>query len=119
MPGGEPRPSRPVSLPPAALANVARSERDETLEERLWAALAGLPMDERAAAMICFGLAEGSTGVAVELDLPEEDAEALARSALQRLRGALGDVDLDEPELFATLRRGRRRTSEPGGGDAD
>jgi DNA-directed RNA polymerase specialized sigma24 family protein len=106
-------------MPPSALANVAHSERDETLEERLWAALTDLPPDERAAAMICFGLAEGSTGVAVELDLPEEDAEALARSALQRLRGALGDVEVDEPELFATLRKGRRRTSEPGGGDTE
>src|SRR2546423_4588140 len=112
MQGPDQRRPRPVSLPPSALANVAHSERDETLEERLWAALATLPLDERAAAMICFGLAEGSTGVAVELDLSEEDAEALARSALQHLRGALGDVDLDEPELFATLRRKRRRTSE-------
>src|SRR3954447_341795 len=99
-------------MPPDTFTNVARSPSDAVVEERLWEALADLPPDERAAAMICFGLAEGSTGVAVELDLPEEDAEALARSALQHLRGALGDVDLDEPELFATLRRRRRRTSE-------
>src|SRR3954453_14524404 len=99
-------------MPPETLANVARTPSDAVLEERLYDALAELPMDERAAAMICFGLAEGSTGVAVELDLPEEDAEGLARSALQPLRGALGDGDLDEPELFATLRRRRRRTSE-------
>jgi DNA-directed RNA polymerase specialized sigma24 family protein len=106
------RPKRPVRLSPASLANVAQTPSDAVLEERLYDALAELPMDERAAAMICFGLAEGSTGVAVELDLPEEDAEALARSALQHLRGALGDVDLDEPELFATLRRRRRRTTD-------
>jgi DNA-directed RNA polymerase specialized sigma24 family protein len=105
------RPKRPVRLPPESLANVARTN-DAILEERLWQALGELPMDERAAAMICFGLAEGSTGVAVELDLPEEDAEALARSALQHLRGAMGDIDMDDPELFATLRRKRRRTSD-------
>ena len=51
--------------------------------------------------------------MAVELDMNEEDAEALARSALQRLRGALGDVQLNEPELFARLHRRKRRTSEP------
>ena len=108
------RPKRPVRLPPGSLANVAHSPADVALVERLYAALAEMPPDERMAAMVCFGFAEGSTGVAVELDIDEEDAEALARSALQRLRGALGDVDLDEPELFATLRRGRRRTSDPG-----
>jgi DNA-directed RNA polymerase specialized sigma24 family protein len=99
-------------MPPESFANVARTPSDAILEARLYEALAELPVDERAAAMICFGLAEGSTGVAVELDLEEEDAEALARSALQHLRGALADIDMDEPDLFATLRRKRRRTSD-------
>ncbi|MFL6238611.1 MAG: hypothetical protein ACJ735_03825 [Actinomycetes bacterium] len=108
------RPKRPARLSPESLANVAHTPSDAVLEERLYDALAELPVDERAAAMICFGLAEGSTGVAVELELTTEDADALSRAALQHLRGALGDVDLDEPELFATLRRKRRRTSDNG-----
>jgi DNA-directed RNA polymerase specialized sigma24 family protein len=107
-------PKRPVRLPPGSFANVASTETEGALIERLYAALSEMPPDERLAAMVCFGLAEGSTGVAVELDLDEEDAEALARSALQRLRGALGDAELNEPELFARLDRRRRRTSEPG-----
>lgn len=107
------RPTRPVRLPPDSFTNVAASETEGELIERLYAALADMPPDERLAAMVCFGLAEGATGVAVELDLDPEDAEALARSALQRLRGALGEVELNEPELFARLHRRRRRTSEP------
>ena len=103
-----------MRLPPGSFANVPSSESEGELVERLYAALAEMPHDERLAAMVCFGLAEGSTGVAVELDIDEEDAEALARSALQRLRGALGDVELNEPEMFARLHRRRRRTSEPG-----
>jgi DNA-directed RNA polymerase specialized sigma24 family protein len=108
------RPKRPVRLPPGSFANVPSTETEGALVERLYAALSEMPPDERLAAMVCFGLAEGSTGVAVELDIDEEDAEALARSALQRLRGALGDAELNEPELFARLARSRRRTTEPG-----
>ena len=100
-------------MAPGVFANVQAQETEAALVERLYAALADLPSDERMAAMVCFGFAEGSTGVAVELDLPEEDAEALARAALQRLRGALNDVEIDEAEMFATLRRRTRRTSEP------
>jgi DNA-directed RNA polymerase specialized sigma24 family protein len=99
-------------MSPESFANVARTPSDAVLEERLYDALAQLPPDERAAAVIYFGLAEGSTGVAVELDLSTEDADAIARAALQHLRAALDDIDLDEPELFATLRRRRRRTSD-------
>src|SRR4051812_41568653 len=108
------RPKRPVRLPPGSFANVAATESEGVLVERLYAALADMPPEERLAAMVCFGLDEGSTGVAVELDLSTEEADALARSALQRLRGALGEVELNEPELFARLHRRRRRTSEPG-----
>jgi DNA-directed RNA polymerase specialized sigma24 family protein len=106
------RHKRPVRLSPDSLENVARTPSDAVLEQRLYEALSELPVDERAAAMICFGLAEGSTGVAVELDLTTEDADAIVRAALQHLRAALGDIDLEGPELFATLRRRRRRTSD-------
>jgi hypothetical protein len=107
-----PRPKRPVRLPPEALTNVAAHATDGEIVEQLYAALADLPADERLAAMVAFGFDEGAMGVAVELNLDPADAEALARSALQRLRGQLGDLPVDEPEFYARLRR-RRRT----GGD--
>jgi DNA-directed RNA polymerase specialized sigma24 family protein len=92
--------------------NVRASEgiSDEELVARLYDALALLPPQERAAAVIAFGLAEGPAGVAVELDLDPEDADALARNALQLLRGALADVDLDDPVFYGRLtrRRGHR-----------
>src|SRR3954470_17807182 len=114
------RPKRPVRMSPDVFSNLPYGETEGELIERLYAALADMPPDERLAAMVCFGMAEGSTGVAVELDLDEEDAEALARSALQHLRGALADVEIDEPEFYARLKRRRRRTSEPGAsGDGD
>jgi DNA-directed RNA polymerase specialized sigma24 family protein len=105
-----PRPRGPVRLPPDALANVPAPGTEGELVEQLYAALAGLPTDERLAAMVAFGFAEGPAGVAVELDLDPADAEALARSALQRLRGQLGDLPVDEPEFYARLRRRRRRS---------
>lgn len=105
-----PRPRGPVRLPPDALANVAAPGTEGELVEQLYAALAELPADERLAAMVAFGFAEGPAGVAVELDLDPADAEALARSALQRLRGQLGDLPVDEPEFYARLRRRRRRS---------
>jgi DNA-directed RNA polymerase specialized sigma24 family protein len=92
--------------------NVRASDgiSDEELVARLYDALAVLPPQERAAAVIAFGLNEGPAGVAVELDLEPEDADALARNALQLLRGALGDVDLDDPVFYGRLtrRRGHR-----------
>ena len=69
---------------------------DEELVARLYEALACLPSEERAAAVVAFGLGEGSAGVAEELDIPESDADALTRNALQLLRAALADVDLDD-----------------------
>ena len=65
------------------------------LLSRLEEALNALPPEERAAAVVAYGLGEGSTGVAVELDLETQDAEALARSALQLLRASLADVDTE------------------------
>lgn len=100
-------------MAPGTIAdNVRASEgiSDEELVARLYEALATLPPEERAAAVIAFGLDEGPAGVAVELDIDPADAEALARSALQLLRGALDDVDLDDPVFFGRLtrRRGHR-----------
>lgn len=105
---------RPIS--PGTIAdNVASPEGigDEELVALLYEALATLPPAERAAAVVAVGLGEGSTGVAVELDLDPQDAEALTRNAIQLLRGALADLDLDEPAFFGRLEHRRRtRTSE-------
>jgi len=99
--------------------NVSASEglSEAELLSRLEIALAALPPDERAAAVVAFGLGEGSAGVAVELDLDTQDAEALARSALQLLRGALADADVDPPDDHPTL-AARRRHGNQRPGDA-
>ena len=111
------RPPRLRPLAPGTIAdNVRASEgvSDEELVARLYEALATLPPPERAAAVIAFGLDEGPAGVAVELDLDSADADALARNALQLLRGALDDVDLDDPAFFGRLSRRRgRHNPEP------
>jgi DNA-directed RNA polymerase specialized sigma24 family protein len=99
---------RPIS--PGTIAdNVRASEgaSDEELVARLYEALAALPPAERAAAVVAFGLGEGHTGVAEELGIDAEDADALTRNALQLLRGALGEVDLDDPVYFGRLERRR------------
>lgn len=106
---------RPIA--PGTIAdNVRASEgvSDEELVARLYDALAALPPEERAAAVVAFGLGEGPAGVAMELELDPADAEALARNALQLLRGALGDVDLDDPAGYGRLtrRRGHRTPAE-------
>ena len=102
-------------MAPGTIAdNVRASEgvSDEELVARLYDALADLPPAERAAAVVAFGFSEGPGGVAEELGLPVEDADALVRNALQLLRGALGDIDLDEPVYFGRLERRRgHRTS--------
>ena len=79
------------------------------LLDRLERALAALPPAERSAAVVAFGMDEGTAGVAMELELSEEDAEALSRSALQLLRGALADCDLDEPRIHPRVARRARR----------
>ena len=81
---------------------------DAELFERLSDALAALPSAERAAAVVAFGLDEGTEGVAAGLDMTADDADALTRSALQLLRAALADAEVDEGELFARLKGGRR-----------
>lgn len=90
---------RPIAA--STIANrVSASDgvSEAELLSRLEDALAALPPQERAAAVVAFGLGEGSTGVAVELDLETQDAEALARSALQLLRAALADPDGEQPD---------------------
>ena len=114
MPSERPPRLRPIS--PGTIADNVRAPEgidDTQLIERLYEALATLPPAERAAAVVAIGFAEGPAGVAVELDLEPVDADALTRNALQLLRGALADIDLDEPAFFGRLERRRHtKTSE-------
>lgn len=57
------------------------------------------------------GYAEGVEAVAQEQGLSAGQAEALTRSALQLLRGALADCDLRTREVYAHGQR--RRTRQP------
>jgi hypothetical protein len=109
------RPPRLRPISPGTIAdNVSASEglSDTELIAALYDALATLPPAERAAAVVAIGLGEGPAGVAVELNLDPEDADALTRNALQLLRGALSELDLDDPAYFGRLqrRRGHRTT---------
>jgi hypothetical protein len=110
------RPPRLRPISPGTIADNVRAPEgvDETeLIARLYDALATLPPAERAAAVVAIGFAEGPAGVAVELELEPADADALTRNALQLLRGALADIDLDESAFFGRLERRRHtKTSE-------
>lgn len=113
MPADRQRPPRLRPIAPGTISdNVRASEgvSDEELVARLYEALATLPPAERSAAVVAFGLGEGHHGVAEELGIDADDAEALTRNALQLLRGALGDIDLDDPVFYGQLprRRGHR-----------
>jgi DNA-directed RNA polymerase specialized sigma24 family protein len=112
---------RPIA--PGTIAdNVRASEgiSDQELVARLYEALADLPVEERAAAVVAFGLGEGHQGVAEELGIDPADADALTRNALQLLRGALDDVDLDDPAFFGRMeRRKGHRTARPDSSSAD
>lgn len=104
------RPPRLRPISPGTIANNVSSTEglsDTELIARLYEALATLPPAERAAAVVAIGLDEGPVGVAIELGLEPEDADAVTRNALQLLRGALADVDLDEPAFFGRLERRR------------
>jgi DNA-directed RNA polymerase specialized sigma24 family protein len=107
----EQRPPRLRPVPPET-ADHAMSPTgptaDAELLDRLGTALAALPPAERRAAVLAFGFDEGSDGVAAAFDISTEDADALTRNALQLLRGAMADADVDEGELFARLTSGRR-----------
>lgn len=113
------RPPRLRPIAPGTISdNVRASEGvcDEELVARLYEALAALPPDERAAAVVAFGMGEGPEGVAAELNIGAADADALTRNALQLLRGALGDIDLDDPAFYGRLHRRRgQRTAPPDG----
>ena len=101
---------RPIA--PGTIADNVRATEgisDTELVARLYEALATLPPEERAAAVVAFGMGEGHEGVAAELGMDTEDADALTRNALQLLRGALDDVDLNDPAFFGTLERRRSR----------
>src|SRR6476646_1831147 len=121
VPSDRPRPPRLRPMAPGTIAdNVRASEgvSDEELVARLYDALAALPPAERAAAVVAFGFSEGPGGVAEELGIDQEDADALTRNALQLLRGALGDIDLDDPVYDGRLhrRRGHRTGHTDGTG---
>ena len=123
MPSDRQRQPRLRPIAPGTIAdNVRASEglSDTELVARLYEALADLPPQERAAAVVAFGLGEGHQGVAEELGIDPDDADALTRNALQLLRGALGDVDLDDPAFFGRLERRRgQRTAHPDRDSAD
>jgi hypothetical protein len=108
VPSDRPPRLRPIS--PGTIAdNVSASEgiTDTELVARLYDALATLPPAERAAAVVAIGLGEGPVGVAIELGMDPEDADAVTRNALQLLRGALADLDIDEPAYYGRLERRR------------
>jgi hypothetical protein len=111
---GTHRPPRLRPISPGTIAdNVSSTDglSDTELVARLYEALASLPPAERAAAVVAIGLDEGAVGAAIELGMEPEDADAVTRNALQLLRGALADVDLDEPAFFGRLER--RRGADP------
>jgi DNA-directed RNA polymerase specialized sigma24 family protein len=60
---------------------------------RLEQALASLPEPERVAVVSAIAYAGGSVGVAMELGMEVDDADALTRNGLQLLRAALSDLD--------------------------
>lgn len=122
MPSDRPRPPRLRPIAPGTIAdNVRASEgvSDEELVARLYEALADLPPAERAAAVVAFGMGEGHEGVADELGIEAVDADALTRNALQLLRGALGDIDLDDPAFFGRLERRRGHRTARGDGTSE
>jgi len=94
----EERKPRCRPLPPAFVAQMAdtapETSRAELLD-RLDRALASLPQAERMAVVAAHGYAGGAVGAAMELDVDNEEADALARSGLQLLRAALAGLDDD------------------------
>jgi len=103
-----PRPRRPVPLPPDVVALVGDVSVDATPEaellERLESALRMLPPAERRAVLTAHASDEGVAGVAAAMDLSDEDAAALTRSAVQLLRGALADLEPEPAPDYGTLR---------------
>lgn len=109
---------KPVPLPPEVVAAVGDPAADTTpaaeLLERLEAALRLLPAAERHAALAAYSGEGGVADVAAALDIPVEDAEALTRSAVQLLRGALADLEPEPAPDFAGIARRARTRRRPG-----
>lgn len=103
---------KPVPLPPDVVAEVGDRTVDTTpsaeLLERLEAALRLLPAPERNAVLAAHAADDGVARVAEALDISPEDAEALTRSAVQLLRGALADLEPEEAPPFANVARRTR-----------
>lgn len=109
------RPRRPRLLSPGTVDRAVAVDAgvpDAELLERLEEVLAALPAEERAAAVVAFGMAEGSPGVAAELGINGHDAEALTRSALQLLRGAFADLEPGNGDVHPRLAQRRPRTGD-------
>ncbi|HTW19237.1 MAG TPA: hypothetical protein VME70_03375 [Mycobacteriales bacterium] len=114
MPSERPPRLRPIS--PGTIADNVKAPEgvtDSELVARLYEALGTLPPAERAAAVVAIGLGEGPVGAAMELGVDPEDADLITRNALQLLRGALADLDLDEPAFFGRLERRRGSATPP------
>ena len=87
------RPLPPHLVDAATPRELADEAAEVHLVERLHEALMALPEAERRAVVAAHGYAEGPVGAAVELGLDVDEADAVARSGLQLLRGALSDLD--------------------------
>lgn len=108
---------KPVPLPPEVVEAIDDPSVDTTppaeLLERLDAALRLLPAAERNAVLAAHADDRGVELVAERLDISPEDAEALTRSAVQLLRGALADLDENGPPDYATVARRRSAAKRP------
>lgn len=102
-----PRPRRPVALPPEVVELVADVSAGGTPEaellERLEAALRLLPAAERRAVLTAHASGDGVAAVAHDMELSDEDADALTRNAVQLLRGALADLEPERIPDYGTL----------------
>jgi DNA-directed RNA polymerase specialized sigma24 family protein len=105
----QPRPRRPVPLPPEIVSEVGEVTDGTTpaaeLLERLESALRLLPAAERRAVLTAHAAAQGVEGVAEAMHLSDEDADALTRSAIQLLRGALADLDHEPAPDYGSIHR--------------
>jgi len=108
VPDAHPPRCRPLSPEVVTTAaDVTHGTPEAELLDRLDDALAALPSPERAAVVTALGYGEDVASVAPDLGLTPEDTEILVRSALQLLRGALADVELDDSTDYARVVRRR------------
>ena len=98
---------KPVPLPPEVVESLSDPTVDTTaaaeLLERLESALRLLPAAERRAVLAAHADDGGVALVAEQLDLSPEEAEALTRSAVQLLRGALADLEPEAAPGYASV----------------